>query len=487
MVMRVFGKNRLKALIGDINSGNFGVISEELLNDRDEIVNSLAALGASMKHGKEDISGILKKIFYIATQISSFDLKLAFYSDKIKSMTGELSTMAETVYSAFEQTTAAVTQITDSNAELVSSLENIMKESGVLKGNTQKSKEMVEDIRDESKEVMEHSMEMSADVKGLLDVIKTMKTTVDGIYGISEQTNLLALNASIEAARAGEAGRGFAVVAEEIRKLSETTKNLLSSMDKLLKEINGASAKSSDSVAKTVEVISRINSSVESMASIFNVNMDSIDGINQSLTGITAFNQELNASLEEVSAAMSQVSSDAEHVSSLSLDLEKIGKDVLNVANSMSEIEMSVDEATKMGGKLAGNSFYSLSNSDFINNIEAAITAHKNWVENLGIMIRDRKLIPLQLDDHKCGFGHFYHSLTPTSEKISPLWKEVDKYHSQLHKKGHDVVDCINTDNCENAMDSVKEAEELSKKIIEIFNEMIAIAADMELKGESVF
>lgn len=94
---------------------------------------------------------------------------------------------------------------------------------------------------------VETTVSMSSESMGLVEKVdligqampNIMKALKD-IDDIAGQTNLLALNAAIEAARAGESGRGFAVVADEVRALSRRSAEFSESIQKQLRDINGA-------------------------------------------------------------------------------------------------------------------------------------------------------------------------------------------------------------------------------------------------------
>jgi methyl-accepting chemotaxis protein len=75
-------------------------------------------------------------------------------------------------------------------------------------------------------DVSDRSIESAHKMHDMVAQMDEMFKLMQDVQGLSEQTNLLALNAAIEAARAGDAGRGFAVVAEEVRRLSDHSRQI---------------------------------------------------------------------------------------------------------------------------------------------------------------------------------------------------------------------------------------------------------------------
>lgn len=102
-----------------------------------------------------------------------------------------------------------------------------------------------------------------------------IKKIIAFIKQVAEETKMLGLNAAIEAARAGDSGRGFGVVAEEIRKLSNESKETVEKIKDLLTQIDKSTAntinQSDLTLSNTQQVAAatqEVNASIEEMTAL---------------------------------------------------------------------------------------------------------------------------------------------------------------------------------------------------------------------------
>lgn len=114
--------------------------------------------------------------------------------------------------------------------------------------------------------VEKFSNELKVSFDNITSLLEKLEENNQGITSIANRTNLLSLNASIEAARAGAAGRGFAVVAEQIKGLSEVSKNTAADSNENQEEISGGIDQLQNETENLRQIIDEVKGRMQKLA-----------------------------------------------------------------------------------------------------------------------------------------------------------------------------------------------------------------------------
>lgn len=474
------GKSKkLEGLIRSVTtlkSENYKETSKEL----QEIYNRLS-------DGSRQVEHVYHNNMSAAMTMSAIDLGVEKNVEELKAAETGVAEAAHTIHEASAETTGIAEEVRSAHEGLTTTIVEVSDETSEIYKKIELGQTELTDIKNLSKEVIAESGEMKNNMDALIDVINHMNEVIEGINAISEQTNLLALNASIEAARAGEAGKGFAVVAEEIRQLAEGTKGLTGNMGEFVEGIRGASARSSKSVDVTMASLNNINEKINSVWGINDENEKSIGRISDAISSLAGVSEEISSSMNILETQTTCIEEQCADLNSNVETLTKVNRELQASIAPLGEVEGELDTAMKILGSMNQDPFYMMDNEVFTGLIQRAIEAHTAWLESLHNMVVNHTVIPLQFDDTKCGFGHFYFSTHPQHPAVVPLWEGLQAKHRQFHGYGKSAVNALWDENYEEALRIYNEAEQFSKELMRDFESILSVVAQLSQSGQKVF
>lgn len=167
----------------------------------------------------------------------------------------------------------------------------------------------VSDLKVKSQEASEATYAILNQINVLNEDMRQISRIIKTIGSIAEQTNLLSLNTAIEAARAGAAGKGFAVVAEEIKKLSDDTREASKVIHQILSRITGQTRLIYQDANMTKETLVRqMNAVLQTDKAFGEIYRSSasivvqLEGLGGTIENMEHFKKESTSAMEKVNA-----------------------------------------------------------------------------------------------------------------------------------------------------------------------------------------
>ena len=335
-----------------INSGDLRE-TPKTITSQDE----LGQLSDGLVKMRHTLNTLIQRIQSNAAELSTSAEGLTDASQQSAEASNHVAMSITEIAEGVERQSEASSSVANATASISGQAEEMSKQVGTVAEVTNNTVERVREGRRSIDEVIKYmeqiktgSETVDAAISALGKSSEEISHSVEVIGSIAEQTNLLALNAAIEAARAGEHGRGFAVVAEEVRKLAEESGEFSKKISETMQSVQADMERAIDAGKHGDEYVGHGLDSVRTADEVFQSIAESIQQLGDGVKDITAGIRKMEDETQTVRAQIEEI----QKVSTANADgAQNVSAATEEQSASMQEIAASTRRLSGLADELA--------------------------------------------------------------------------------------------------------------------------------------
>ncbi|MBI5033765.1 MAG: PAS domain-containing protein [Chloroflexi bacterium] len=284
---------------------------------------------------KQSIETMVSGLKGMATQSQTSAISMTAATAQILAASTQMASTTREQASAVNEITSTVQGIKASGEQVA------QRAQGVAEGASQAAK-----VAEKGAEAANESLAGMEDIRGKVEAIaenilalseKTQQIgdIIDTVSDIAGQSNILALNAAIEAAQAGEAGKGFRVVADEVRSLSDQSRQAAAQVKIILGDIQKATnlavmatEQGTKGVNAGSELVSR---TAQTITELKQVVVQSAQAAQQIVAGV----EQQTIGLDQIAIGMNDINQAAQQSATGAQQSQKAAQDMTQLAEQL--------------------------------------------------------------------------------------------------------------------------------------------------------